>query len=186
MITTKENSAFEVLRLFAAYGFRKSSMGDIAKAAGLSRQSIYNQFGSKEAVLDWAVGTMLEHVTQSAVDCLKAGDGTPVEVLTRAFQAWIGDHVPLIRGTPHGAEILDGAIASAAKSSRNYEQEFLSAVAGFLQSNNAFPDKDKAQDVAFVLHVASKGLLLKSETSDAFEADMSRVIQTLLDPAQVQ
>lgn len=38
--------------LFAARGLHETSMADIAKSAGLSRATVFNQFGSKAMVLD--------------------------------------------------------------------------------------------------------------------------------------
>ena len=176
-----ESNALGVLRLFATYGFRKASMGEIADAAGLSRQSIYNQHGSKEAVLEWAVTAFLDDITDTAVHRLKTTAGEPAEVLAQAFQAWTGDHVPLLRGTPHGAEILETALRSAAKASRNYVGEFADAITAFLCERGVFPARDKAEGATFVLGLASKGLLLKCETSEAYASGMDRVIKVLFD-----
>lgn len=175
------NNATEILTLFATYGFRKASMGDIAKAAGLSRQSIYNQFGSKDAVLDWALTAFLSEVTDMTVRLLETSDEPADQVVARAFQAWTGDHVPLIRGTPHGAELLDKAIETATKSSPNYERDVADAVASFLWKRKVFSTKAAAEEATFVLSMASKGLLLKSDTSEAYASGMARVIKVLFD-----
>ncbi|ABW31627.1 TetR/AcrR family transcriptional regulator [Acaryochloris marina] len=175
-----DDNVLEVLRLFATYGFRKTSISDIAKAADLSRQSIYNQYGSKEAVLEWAVTTFLGNITDTVIHQLKTTDGEPAVVLSKSFQLWTGDHVPLLRGTPHGAEILDAAIISVAKASRNYEGEFVDAITTFLWLREVFPTKREAEETTFVLNLASKGLLLKSETSEAYALGMKRVIKALL------
>ena len=176
-----DSKAANLLALFATYGFRKVSMSDIAKAAELSRQSVYNQFGSKDAVLEWAVTAFLDEVIETAVHRLKRSDGKAEEVLALAFQAWTGDHVPLLRGTPHGAEILDKAISSVAKAPRHYEREFTDAVAAFLCERGLSPAKAAAEDSTYVLNLASKGLLLKSETSEAYSLGMERVIKVLFD-----
>lgn len=178
---TTDSNAANLLALFATYGFRKVSMSDIAKVAEVSRQSIYNQFGSKEAVLEWAVTAFLDEVIDSAVHRLKTSEGQAAEVLALSFQAWTGDHVPLLRGTPHGAEILDKAISSVAKAPRYYEQEFADAVAAFLCERGLSPTKASAEEATYVLSLASKGLLLKSETSEAYSLGMERVIKVLFD-----
>lgn len=177
----KQNSALDVLRLFATYGFRKASMSDIARAADLSRQSIYNQHGSKEAVLDWAVTTFLDDVTNSVIEGLRSATGDTSDVLARSFQAWTGDYVPLLRGTPHGAEILETALSSVANAARDYEGEFAGALAAFILKRGVCPTETAAEDVAYVLGIASKGLLLKSETSEAYAAGMSRVIAVIVE-----
>ncbi len=172
-------SAAEILKVFAMYGFRKASMGDIAKAANLSRQSIYNQFGSKEAVLDWAIAQFLEDGTDRVLAHLTDAEGAPEDVLNEVFRMWIGDHVPLLRGTPHGLELLETAMEAAAADTRDHGGAFFRAIERYLKTSGLVGTEEEARDRAFVLHVASKGLLLKSETSDAFAEGMGRVIATL-------
>lgn len=174
----KPSQARDVLTLFATYSFRKASMEEIAHAAGLSRQSIYNQHGSKEAVLNWALASFLEEITDQAVACL-GKNVVALDALRDAFQGWIGDNVEMMRGTPHGGELLETAIASAANSDRDYEAEFSSAVEHFLVARALVPDV-RARDVNFVLQMAAKGLLLKSKTSEDFKNGMSRVIGAVL------
>lgn len=176
-----DTKSLNVLKLFANYGFRKVSMSDIAKAAELSRQSIYNQFGSKEAALDWAVTECMEEVANTAISELQEAEGNAKDALAAAYQRWIGDQIPLLNGTPHGGEILDAAMASQSEAKRNYEDEFLQAVALFLLKSGVSESRAQADDQAFVLGIAAKGLMLKSETSEAFAQGMARVIAVLFD-----
>lgn len=39
------------MRLFARYGVKRTSMGDIAREGGVARQTLYNSFNNKDAVL---------------------------------------------------------------------------------------------------------------------------------------
>jgi len=52
------------LELFQAHGFRKVSVAEIARTAGVSQVTIYNYFGSKEAlvgdVIKWFLAATLE------------------------------------------------------------------------------------------------------------------------------
>jgi AcrR family transcriptional regulator len=56
---------------FARYGFRKTSMEDLARASRVSRQALYNHFGSKAALADWAAQTLIENSLAQALDCLE-------------------------------------------------------------------------------------------------------------------
>lgn len=154
-------------------------MSDIAQAAGLSRQSIYNQFGSKEAVLDWTVNTFLSEVTEAAVKTLQETEGPPEKVLAKTYQIWVGEHIPIWRGTPHGAEILELAIDSAGRASTDFEGTFLNAVSSYLLSSGLSQNASEATDMTYVLNLSSKGLMLKCETSDAYATGMRRVLRTL-------
>lgn len=182
MLNTKmpnDSNALNVLTLFANYGFRKASMSEIATAAGLSRQSIYNQFGSKEAVLDWAVTSFLDAIIDDALHCLETMDGSASQTLVSAYQAWSGDHLPLMRGTPHGSELLDQTKSAAERSARDYEGEFTRAVEWFLLAQGMAPSEEAAKDAAYVLNLASKGLLLKVGTPENYAQSLKRVIGVL-------
>jgi AcrR family transcriptional regulator len=60
----KESIRRAALELFQTYGFKKVSVNDIAERAGVSQVTIYNHFGSKEAltrdVLKWYTWHLFE------------------------------------------------------------------------------------------------------------------------------
>lgn len=71
--------------LFARYGFRKTSMDDIARAAKLSRQGLYLYFSNKEEVFK-AVVEHLGNVTLAALRAALEPDGRSLEArLAAAF-----------------------------------------------------------------------------------------------------
>ncbi len=47
-VNDEHNKAKDLMLTFAQYGFKKTSMEDIGSAVGVTRQSIYKKFGSKE------------------------------------------------------------------------------------------------------------------------------------------
>ena len=59
--------ARQVLRTFAVYGFKKTSMEDIAKAIGVSRQSVYKRFGNKKRCYAWVVDAYLGDILLQGV-----------------------------------------------------------------------------------------------------------------------
>ncbi len=50
-------AAFDV---FTRYGVQKATMGDIAKAAGVARQTLYNTYGTKETVMEAVVRSVAD------------------------------------------------------------------------------------------------------------------------------
>ncbi|MFT4716095.1 MAG: TetR/AcrR family transcriptional regulator of autoinduction and epiphytic fitness [Paracoccaceae bacterium] len=170
----------EILTVFAQYGFKKTSMEDIARAAGLSRQSIYNRFGSKEAVFDWVVESFIADMLHRVTEILAAPKSTPRETLAQAYDTWIGSQVPLWSGTGHGAEILDLAIASVHRSSPDLEGDYAKSVSDFLLASGLADTSASAENKTFVLNLASKGLLVKARTAEEFSQGIRRVISTIL------
>jgi AcrR family transcriptional regulator len=77
------------LRVFARYGFRKTSMDEVARAADISRQGLYFYFGGKEELFREALAKMMEDGL-AAVDIALAGSAPIGERLTQAMTAWHG------------------------------------------------------------------------------------------------
>ncbi len=171
-----ENELKEVLSVFAYYGFKKASMDDLARAAGISRQTLYSRFKTKEGVLDWAVEGALSAAAGLASDALQDEAMTVGERLVNAFSRWSGDMVPLLRA-PHGNEAIELGTASISRSKVDPRAAFESDLADFLLAQKICLSRDEAVDRAYLLLMASKGLLIKSPTSDAFEDDMRRIVR---------
>lgn len=96
------SAAFDV---FVAYGFRKTSMDDIARAAGISRPALYQTFKNKQDIFRALSRSMLERA------CLLAGeemqsDRPFAERLLRSLDASILSIHRIIDATPHGAELI--------------------------------------------------------------------------------
>jgi AcrR family transcriptional regulator len=89
------------LTIFLRFGYRKTSMDDIAKAAGITRQGLYFHFQNKEEILKESVRKALKDSMQSATDALN--ENAPLEIrLFHALDAWFGLYVGLF-----GLEISD-------------------------------------------------------------------------------
>ena len=169
----------EILLIFCQYGFRKASMEDIAKAAGLSRQSIYKKFGSKEAVFEWAISEASSSAFDAAMAALFEEKETMSARIVNAFDRWIGDFVPVLRGTPHGTEVLEKAIDYYTGAGHSGEAEFYSAIERQLLSDNLASTAEQASDKAFTLAMTAKGLLLRTDTLEEFHRDMERAIRAI-------
>ena len=169
-----------VLTVFARYGFRKTSMDDLAKAAGVSRQTVYNRFGSKEAALDWAVAGYLEQAYGKAVAALADTDAAPAEALVEAFMRWAGDGVPLLHGPGHGAEILELGMDAIRRAEDDPDARFRQALVAFLVGRGVCAGEVEAEDIAYLLQMSSKGVLLKVDNVEAFQAGMTRIVRTAL------
>ena len=82
------------LRLFLRHGFKKTSMDDIARAAGMTRQGLYFHYPSKDALARRAIERALEDGLEAVRRALTE-EGGPEERLCRAMDAWFGGYVGL-------------------------------------------------------------------------------------------
>lgn len=91
---------------FAAYGYRRASMEDLARAAGLSRPSLYFHFGSKEELFRALVQRLHDDQHAGAQAALERGGSRQDRVLA-VLEASFVPFVELAAASPHGAELLD-------------------------------------------------------------------------------
>lgn len=100
------------IQAFAAYGFRKTSMDDIARGAGVSRPALYLRFRNKEDIYR---ALTVAHYDAAARDIAVAlqGDGGLEQRLSAAFAVHGGEVVKLMISSPHGMELMDAGFAVA-------------------------------------------------------------------------
>jgi AcrR family transcriptional regulator len=78
------------LLTFARYGYRKTSMDEVARTAQISRPGLYFLFESKEALFRAAVTRALEQDLAAAGELLAATDRPLPERVVGAFDRWAG------------------------------------------------------------------------------------------------
>lgn len=81
------------LLTFARFGYRKTSMDEVARAARISRPGLYFFFPSKEALFRAAVTRGLEHDLAEVETVLGATRRPLRERLVEAFDVWAGRYV---------------------------------------------------------------------------------------------
>ncbi len=91
---------------FAQYGFRRTSMADIAKAAGISRAALYLHFKNKEDVFGAVSLRVHERVLAAAEAAAAASEGIEKQ-LRGVLSAKLLGHFQLAFRSLHGRELLD-------------------------------------------------------------------------------
>lgn len=105
------------LSVFALYGYRRTSMEDIAKAAGISRAAIYQHFRNKEDLLVHGVTTYFNLAATALEDALTPG--RPLnEALRQACAAGLGGLAEVLLDSPHGEELLSVKAGGAEEETR--------------------------------------------------------------------
>lgn len=163
-------------KAFASYGFRKTSMDDIAKGAGISRPALYLHYRNKEDIFRRLAQMFYDEGTQ-AVSAALSGPGSVSEVLANAFAAQGGDIAEAMLSSPHGMELLDASSVNAADIVETGEARMRQIYADWLIRQVAAGRVQltgPAEDVSATFCVALKGL--KMAGSD-FETYTSRVAQ---------
>lgn len=116
--------------VFARFGYRKTSMDEVARAAQISRQGLYLHFANKEDLFR----AMLRHAVDSslaaALRALK-GDTAITERVLGGFDAWVGQYVG--RFGADASDLIEAAETLGGNVFAEQEKVFLEAVAGELR-----------------------------------------------------
>ena len=94
------------LQVFGQYGYRRTSMDDIAREAGIGKGTIYLSFASKEEVFQ-ALSQRLSERMLAGAEAARHRPGTTADKLAAMHAAWFGTYAETIRRSPHAAELLD-------------------------------------------------------------------------------
>ena len=161
--------------VFARYGFRKSSMEEVARAAGVSRQGLYLQFANKEELFRRALEHCLSTQLTDALTALARIEDGLESRLIAACDAWSGRFVGTL-----GADASDLMCAStslAGTTLARYESQFESAVAraiadsplgGYCEESDLCP-----KELARTLHATARGLKQSCASREEFVKGMT-------------
>ncbi|MBM4390177.1 MAG: TetR/AcrR family transcriptional regulator [Deltaproteobacteria bacterium] len=109
--------------VFLRYGLRRTSMDELARAAGISRPGLYLYFASKEAVFEAAVRQIMAHVAATARAAL-GGSGPLADRVAAALEAAHGHLVGQGEDARHMVELIDTARALLGDDLDAYERDF--------------------------------------------------------------
>ncbi len=161
--------------VFARYGFRKTSMEEVARAAGISRQGLYLQFANKEELFRRALEHCLSTQLTDALTALARIEDGLESRLIAACDAWAGRFVGTL-----GADASDLMCAStslAGTTLARYESRFESAVAraiadsplgGYCTESDLCP-----KELARTLHATARGLKQRCASRAEFVKGMT-------------
>ena len=104
--TKADNILLAAFDTFRTYGFRRTTMEDIARAAGMSRAALYIHFKNKEDIQRGMTKAYYEQVA-ARVQVALAQSLTVQELLSQAFAEHAGETFKILVDSPHGNELLD-------------------------------------------------------------------------------
>ncbi len=143
------------LALFAERGYPATTVNQVARAAGVSTETIYASVGSKRGIIDTLLAQIdTERVAERAAAAFAASGGTPLDAIAviaeMSVRFWV-EHGTLVGVLRNG--IGDPEIGGAWLARQSARRELLrSFVAGWpAGAMRADLDLDQAADVAWTL-----------------------------------
>jgi AcrR family transcriptional regulator len=127
-ISTRERILDAAFTLFGRYGFKRTSMEDIASEAGLSRTALYLQFRNKEDIFRELAAGLHEEALVGAEAALRS-DRPLADRLRLAVEAKTLKLLEIIQASPHGSELMDEKNRLCGDLASDSEQRFQAMLA---------------------------------------------------------
>lgn len=170
--------------VFLRYGYKKTSMDEIARAAGLSRPGLYLHFSAKEVLFREAVARLLDRALASGRAAL-ADSSRPLEDrIVEGFAAVHGHAIASGVSARHLAELIDSADAPAADAVAAHERAFRNELVRVLEAAVAsgsarIVPRIAVAELAVLLDVISTGLKHRSTSLTEYRERLHRAVRAL-------
>ncbi len=170
--------------VFARFGFRKTSMDEVARAAHVSRQGLYLHFANKEELFRATLRHAIESSLAAAVAELTVKGASLEERMCGAFQASMGRYVG--RFSASAADLKEAADGLISTEIADFEKRFVEALAGELREGGLAaaykPAGVNARQLAETLCATARGLKHSCETPEEFRSAFAIAIRILCAP----
>lgn len=171
------------LAVFARFGFRKTSMDEVARAAQISRQGLYLHFANKDELFRATVSHACAASLADALKALAADGPLPVRLAT-AFDEWVGRYVG--RFAADAADLMAAAETLAGTLIKDHEKLFLDAITTALREGGVAaaykPVGVTARQLAENLQAVAGGLKHCCETREEFQERMAVAVRITCAP----
>jgi AcrR family transcriptional regulator len=159
------------LATFARYGYRKTSMEDVARAADISRPGLYFLFASKQNLFRAAVTHALDDDADAAKRSLADTRRPLRDRLIEAFDLWTGPYIgPMAKEVAilmeTNPELLGPIVA-------DYPKRFIEMLTDAVAAELPPRSEGMAADVARTLLSTASGIKHEATTRDEFVARMT-------------
>ncbi|HXS65926.1 MAG TPA: TetR/AcrR family transcriptional regulator [Streptosporangiaceae bacterium] len=173
------------LRVFGQYGYRRASMEDIAREAGIGKGTIYLSFASKDEVFL----ALSQSLSQRMLDDAEAARQQPdpiADKLAAVCAAWFGTYAETIRRSPHAAELLDAKHRLSANVISPAANRYKRLVRDIVAEAAAVGDLDlasagiTADTVAELLIASARGLQSSAASPAAYHRQLKTLVRVMV------
>jgi AcrR family transcriptional regulator len=166
---------------FLRYGFRKTSMDDIAREAEISRQALYGHFTDKETLFRAAMQSGLD-AAMADVERVLADETAITTRLVRALDEWSGRYLGQLG--QDGVDLGDGGRAVLGSMIADYgatfERKLARAIAGSPLAAACKGARVTPLQLAETLNACARGWKYKVKTRADFVARLDVAVRALV------
>jgi AcrR family transcriptional regulator len=185
----RETILAAALELFGRYGYRRTSIDDIAREAGIAKGTVYLYVENKEALFRTLSQSLLDSVIANA-RAAAAGSGTIAARLTAVLDAKFGFFHGLLHRSPHASELMDSKSRLCADvfaaGDAAYLQILTKVVADAVRRGELAPKRHglTADDVARMLMGGAHGIAgdpARTLSDDQHRRELDALVRVIVD-----
>jgi len=174
MLAREKNILNAAKAVFSQYGIKRTTMNDIAEYAQVSRQTLYNSFENKEAILKALIRLYAEDTLNALhAHCDASNDISSGLDLIFEHLAFIPFDIAY--NTPHGSELLEGIGNFAADEFEAAKDAFSKTIAEMLTPHEAVLKKagTSASSLGGLISHTTLALKYKANTRKQLESQLA-------------
>lgn len=173
------------LGLFGRYGYRRTSIDDIAHEADISKGAVYLSFSGKEELFRALCVRLIEQV-ESAVTRARAAHGTIEQRLLAILEVKFGFYFEAVHRSPHASELMDSKNRLSAdlfaRADRRYSRIMREVVAeaasrGEIKPARAGLDPDEA---AALIVAAARGIEMTATAPAVYHRRLGELVRVIV------
>ena len=165
---------------FLRYGFKKTSMDDVARAAGVSRQGLYLYFDTKDLLFREALQHLVSHLISAAHAVAEDGNLSLRDRLLGVFEAVHGSAFQSA-SPEHAFELLQSAQSADGALLVQLDRDLMGIVAALLAEAGAADRWEEAgvtvAELSEQLLMSAKGIKASVDTLTAYRKRMRTAIK---------
>jgi AcrR family transcriptional regulator len=173
------------LRLFSQYGYRRTSIDDIAHDAEIAKGTVYLSFKSKEEIFRALCERLIERA-DSAVKLARATTGPVDERLVAVLEAKFGLFFETVYRSAHAAELMDSKNRLSAdlfaQSGRRYMKVLREMIEEATRTGELAPARMEldADDLAQMLVAAAHGIESAATSRAQYHRRLREIVRVIV------
>jgi AcrR family transcriptional regulator len=156
--------------VFRRYGFARTTMGDIAVAADLSRPTLYAAFPDKPAIFEAVIAGLVDELLARIRSGNRRRAGLPAQ-LQYACDQWLTTGYEIISANPDASDLFDDRFPAVQAGNAAFEDLLVELLGPALQSSNLGLS---AHDLARMITSAMQGFKRRAAT----KAELDHLLDT--------
>jgi TetR/AcrR family transcriptional regulator, regulator of autoinduction and epiphytic fitness len=173
------------LKLFGQYGYRRTSIDDIAREAEIAKGTVYLSFKSKEEIFRALCESLIERM-ESAVTAAHATRGTIDERLVAVLEAKFGFLFDTVYKSAHAAELMDSKNRLSAdlfaQSGRRYMKLLREMIVDAIEAGELAPSRMAlgADDLAQMVVAAAHGVENNATSRAQYHRRLREIVRVIV------